>query len=135
MRLCAQSFYRGGCFLLSGAEIVFVEELESHINSSGTCQQPPSSSDVTFSSPEITRGFREQKASACRTFHPTSVRNLSPEPSSSRSWACPHSAPHIPLVSYSHFERRSLTVKLRPVLQLTDGETEAHRNFISKCHG
>lgn len=41
--LCTEGFYPGGlCFFPSGAEIVFAEKLERHINSSSTCQQPPS---------------------------------------------------------------------------------------------
>lgn len=83
----------GLCLLPSGAEIIFVEERGSHINSSGTCQQPPSSSDATFSSPEMTQGFREQEASTGRVFRPTTARILHPESSSSCSSARPHSPP------------------------------------------
>ena len=62
---CSELQLHGGlCFLPSGAEIVFMEDLGSRINSSGTCQQPPSSSEVTLPSPEITQGSGEQKASS-----------------------------------------------------------------------
>lgn len=61
------------------AETVSVKRAGNHINSSGTCHQPPSGSDVTFSSPEMTQGLGEQKASNCRSVCPMSVWMLSPE--------------------------------------------------------
>nr|KAF6441006.1 hypothetical protein HJG63_012235 [Rousettus aegyptiacus] len=75
MSMCSELLPRRLCFSLLGLKSSSWK-LGSHINSSSTCQQPPSSSDVTFSSPEMTQGFREQKASAHRIFHTMTVRAL-----------------------------------------------------------
>lgn len=95
--LCTQSFYPGGLYFLpSGAASVFAEELGSHINSSGTCQQPPSSSDVTYillpwddSGIQGTRGLHLQdlrshdSEASVQNFHPAPELTLTPPSASS----------------------------------------------------
>lgn len=94
------------CFLPSGAQIVFVEDLESHINSLGTRQQPPSSSEVTWSSPEITQGFREQKGLHRQDALTEMEKHLHP---------CSQALPYSPLQALPS----RLSQSLSPILQRT----------------